>query len=108
MTDILFDMSGGTGAAIDVAETERVLEALYGSFGGADAGGANIGVAGGLDPVAVVALAPLFARWPDLTIDAEGRLRDKDDALDCEKARQFVHRSLGVMPLPARKTTTAP
>lgn len=108
VTDFLFDMSGGTGASVDIAEATRVLEALYGAFGGAAAGGANIGIAGGLGPSAVVALKPLFERWPDLSIDAESGVRDKDDALDGEKARQFVHRALGVMPPAPPETRTTP
>lgn len=102
ITDILFDMSGGTGKPADLVQAAEVLEALYDAFGGADAGGTGIGLAGGLDWHSVVDLQPLFERWPDLSIDAEGRLRGKDDALDCEMAREYVRRAAGV--IPHRKT----
>lgn len=107
ITDILFDMSGGTGKGADLELAERVIEALYAACGEY----ACVGLAGGLEwaapPVnpkeergtSVIDLAPLFARWPDLSIDAEGRLRDpKTDALDAEKAREYVRRAAGVMP----------
>lgn len=99
ITDVLFDMSGGTGQPTDLADAEKALEALYMTLGGADAGGTNIGVAGGLDWQSVTRLRRLFDRWPDLSIDAEGRLRDKaTDALNCEMAREYVRRAAGVMP----------
>lgn len=101
ITDILFDMSSGTGAPADLDEASAALVALYEAFGGAEKGGLGIGLAGGLDPVSVWNLKPLFERWPDLSIDAEGRLRDKNDAMDCEKAREYVRRAHGVMPLRA-------
>lgn len=99
ITDILFDMSGGTGAPLDLTEVGSVLEALYSAFGGSAAGGTGIGVAGGIDWRTVVDLKPLFERWPDLSIDAEGRLRHpKTDALDCDLARELPSRAFGVMP----------
>lgn len=108
ITDVLFDMSGGTGQEIDLAETEQVLDALYGALGGADAGGIGIGVAGGLHWQNVVRLRPLFDRWPDLSIDAEGRLRDKaNDALNAELAREYVRRAAGSMPHRTPETKTA-
>ncbi len=111
ITDVLFDMSGGTGASADLAEAETVLASLYGAFGGAAKGGIGIGLAGGLHWQNVADLARLFDRWPDLSIDAEGRLRDKQtDALNCELAREYARRALGVMPDPSAKpkTTTTP
>jgi len=114
VTDILFDMSGGTGAAIDFKETEKVLESLYGAFGGAEHGGLGIGIAGGLDYKNVYDLKPLFERWPDLSIDAEGRVRDaykdaqgKPVTYLNENAREFARRAL--WPLPRRpETPTTP
>jgi hypothetical protein len=112
-TDYLFDMSGGTGAAIDMKETTAVLDALYGAFGGASKGGLGIGIAGGLDYKNVYGLKPLFERWPDLSIDAEGRIRDS--YVDARKetvtylnegAREYARRGIalarGVL---GRKTT---
>ncbi len=109
VTDVLFDMSGGFGLSADLAEAEYALEALYTTLGGADAGGISIGVAGGLCWQSVVGLKRLFDRWPDLSIDAEGRLRDKTtDALNREMAREYVRRAAGVMPHRTPKTETTP
>lgn len=111
ITDVLFDMSGGTGASADLAEAENALSFLYGAFDGAAKGGIGIGIAGGLHWQNVADLSRLFDRWPDLSIDAEGRLRDKGtDALNCESAREFARRALGVMtdPTATPKTTTTP
>lgn len=104
VTDILFDMSGGAGQKADLAEAGAVLETLYGAFGDQ----LGIGLAGGFDWQNVADLKPLFERWPDLSIDAEGRLRDlfydpKDkkkvvaDVLG-DSAREFARRAFGVMP----------
>jgi len=95
ITDILFDMSGGAGQPADLTEARTVLEALYGAFGGL----VGIGLAGGLEWHSLWKLQPLFDRWPDLSIDAEGRLRDKSDALNAEMAREYARRAFGVMPL---------
>lgn len=114
ITDILFDMSGGTGAAIDMKETETVLAALYEAFGGAAKGGIGVGVAGGLDHKNVYGLKPFLDRWPDLSIDAEGRVRDsfknaKDETVTWlnEGAREFARRGIALA-LGAAGTQTTP
>ncbi len=114
ITDILFDMSGGTGAAIDMKETETALAALYEAFGGAAKGGIGIGVAGGLDYRNVYGLKPLLDRWPDLSIDAEGRIRDayKDARNETvtwlnESAREFARRGIALA-LGSAGTQTTP
>ncbi|HTK59888.1 MAG TPA: hypothetical protein VL283_01650 [Candidatus Baltobacteraceae bacterium] len=115
VTDFLFDMSGGTGAAIDLEEAASVLEALYASFGGVEKGGVGIGVAGGLDYKNVYGLKPLFDRWPDLSIDAEGRVRDsyvnaKKETVTWlnEGAREFARRALWPFQGRTSRTQTTP
>jgi hypothetical protein len=103
LTDILFDLSGGGGRKIGLAQADEVLTALYGAFGGQ----VGIGLAGGLDWVAVWDLKPLFEKWPDLSIDAEGNIRDiVRDPKDREKilsnalgeaAREYARRAFSVM-----------
>ncbi len=114
VTDILFDMSAGTGVAVDMKEAASVIEALYGDFGGAVNGGLGIGIAGGLDYKNVYGLKPLFDRWPDLSIDAESGARDsyKDTAGKTvtyinEAGREFARRALWLTP-PEPETQTAP
>jgi len=110
-TDYLFDMSGGAGAAIDMQEAETVIAALYGAFGGA-AKGAGIGVSGGRDYKNVYDLKPFLDRWPDLSIDAESRIRDsyvnaKKETITWlnENAREFARRGIALA-LGARGTQT--
>lgn len=111
-TDILFDMSGGAGKPADLTEAKTVIDALYGAFGSR----VGIGLAGGLDWHSVWDLKPFFEKWPDLSIDAEGRIRDvfyeekrdgnwkvvsKRQIADVlgEAAREYARRAFGVMPL---------
>lgn len=108
LTDMLFDLSGGGGQKIGLAQAEEVLDALYGAFGDQ----VGIGIAGGLDWQSVWDLKPLFQKWPDLSIDAEGRIRDVfTDPKDKEKilsdtlgdaAREYARRAFGVMPRRAK------
>jgi len=114
ITDILFDMSAGTGTAIDMKEAETVVAALYEAFGGAAKGGIGIGIAGGLDYKNIRGLKPLLERWPDLSIDAEGRVRDsfknaKDETVTWlnENAREFARRGIALA-LDAAGTQTTP
>lgn len=105
ITDILFDLSGGTGLKIDLAGAWLAIKGLYDAFGGQ----VGIGLAGGLDKNSVRELKPFFQKWPDLSIDAEGMIRDVIlDEKDPEKiiasslgtvAREYVRRSICIIPL---------
>ena len=115
VTDFLFDMSGGTGAAVDMREAEAVVAALYEAFGGVEKGGVGIGLAGGLDWKNLYDLKPFFDRWPDLSIDAEGRVRDayvnarKETVTYLnEGAREFARRITWLAPPASARTQTTP
>lgn len=95
ITDVLFDMSGGAGQAIDLGEAGAVLEALYGALGDR----LGIGVAGGLDHSGVVALKPLFERYPRLSCDAEAKIADKRGGVNGEAARYYLRNAFGIQPL---------
>ncbi len=86
VSDILLDPSGGMGMPVDPAQASDYLDAIKAAglrFG--------LGVAGGLDAQSLDQLAPLLERHPDVSIDAEGRLRDPaTDELDLGKARDYV------------------
>ncbi len=85
VTDVLFDASGGEGKEIDAEAVAPFVEAAAEAY--ADLG---IGVAGGLCAETLPALAPLVRRFPFLSIDAEGRLRDADDRLDMQKVLAYA------------------
>lgn len=84
--DVLIDPSGGNGLPFD---TEKALEFLRElksrNFD------INLGVAGGLGPDSMKHLEPLLDEFPDVNIDAEGRLRDTEsDDLDIVKMTAYL------------------
>lgn len=76
ITDVLIDPSGGTGQFADFQIMRPVLHAIKNwNYG------IGLGVAGGLcaDNVNCLQLRLLFQEFPNLSIDAEGRLRTEND-----------------------------
>lgn len=95
---VLFDMSGGKGALLSlepefITLVKKVARKL-------EKEGILVGVAGGLDDISVRSLNPLVYEMRDrssgwnyarlLSTDAEGRLRDENDALDIKKAIRYI------------------
>lgn len=94
---VLLDPSGGTGQPFNPDIARSYLEAL--SVKTNDFG---LGVAGGLSPTTLDLVEPLVKDFPDLSIDAEGRLRNEaDDSLNIETARDYVKKSLELFSIPA-------
>jgi len=88
---ILLDPSGGRGEPFNTERAREYLVALQ------DRGiNANFGVAGGLSPATLGLVEPLVSDFPDLSIDAEGRLRDENDTLDLNVAREYVDKALQI------------
>ena len=86
VTDVLVDASEGLGRPLDAAASARYLATI------ADAApDLGLVVAGGLcaDNIDEL-LSPLLPQWANVSIDAEGRLRDKDDVLDVAAAVAYV------------------
>lgn len=77
ITDVLIDGSGGRGALFSPMQATLAIKAIAHRF--PDLG---IGVAGGLHASTLVLLDEVVKLNPDVSIDAEGRLRDESDALD--------------------------
>jgi phosphoribosylanthranilate isomerase len=87
---VLYDMSGGTGQQLDLAEAKRVVEALQLlPFG--------VAVAGGLNAEMVPGLAGLLAVCPQLSWDAQSGLRDADDQLDLKRCQAFLKASFDLL-----------
>ncbi len=82
---VLLDPSGGYGKPFDTAAADAYLAEL--SSRDLDMG---LGVAGGLSAETLDLVTPLAIKYPNLSIDAEGRLRDKDDNLDLKNALRYV------------------
>ncbi len=89
---VLLDPSGGLGRPFDTEVLRGYLRAL-------DAKGLplGLGVAGGLSADTLHLVTPLLDEFPDLSIDAEGRLRDKDDHLDVGAATSYIKNALSLL-----------
>ncbi len=93
---LLLDPSGGTGKPFDPSIARSYLEALS-----AKTNDFGLGVAGGLSPTTLDLIQPLVKDFPDLSIDAEGRLRNTgDDSLNVEVARDYIQKSLELFSIP--------
>jgi hypothetical protein len=86
---ILLDPSAGLGIALDPQWADEYLKVLQ----VADLG-MGLGVAGGLSASTLGLIAPLINDFPDLSIDAESLLRDKNDHLDIGQAKDYIGRAL--------------
>ncbi len=74
----LLDPSGGYGKEMDLQKTDDYLSEIH--FAGLDQK-IGIGIAGGLHAQNLSSIAPLVKKFPNLSIDAEGKLRDNDTDL---------------------------
>jgi len=86
ITDLLIDPSGGNGRPFDPVLAGELLSAIsqrHPKLG--------LGVAGGLSAQTLRLVEPLVRLFPNLSIDAEGKLRNpSDDSLNVVAARQYV------------------
>lgn len=73
---VLFDMSGGHGVPLDKQKVIHFLQACYYN---PNLRSLHFGVAGGLSADRLNEVADLFAKFPQLSVDAEGQLRNPDD-----------------------------
>lgn len=85
---VLLDPSGGYGVPFDTNKARIYLEALRGY--NLDIG---LGVAGGLSPTTLNLVQPLLSDFPDLSWDAEGKLRDEQDNLVIRTSVDYVQMS---------------
>lgn len=92
---ILIDPSGGKGQLLEPEAIAYFVKAILRLIPGA-----TVGIAGGLSPETLDVIAPLARDYPDLCIDAEGRLRDKDDKLNLERARAYVEKAYQLFAIP--------
>lgn len=84
---VLLDTSGGLGLPLDPNFIIECLEEIskIGLFT------VEVGVAGGLSSETVEAkLTPIVKAFPNISIDAEGRLRTKEDNLNTEEAVKYI------------------
>lgn len=86
---VLLDPSGGYGKLLNTERAKEYLDALV-----EKEVNTGLGVAGGLSPTTLNLIEPLVRDFPDLSIDAEGRLRDQNDHLNLSIAQEYLRKSL--------------
>ena len=82
---VLLDLSAGYGRQLDPAWARRQLAEMRDAE--LDMGQ---GVAGGLSPESLHLVAPLVKEFPQLSLDAEARLRDAEDNLDPDLGQEYL------------------
>lgn len=82
---ILIDPSGGNGQMFDIEQTLAILRAVRRARPEL-----GLGVAGGLSCRTLAAIEPILREFPDISIDAEGKLRDADGRLDLAAAKAYI------------------
>lgn len=92
---VLLDKSMGRGIGMDANGLIPLARAIRKRF--PDLG---LVVAGGLGPKTINLVRPLAAEFPDISIDAQGRLRPSGNALDpinWDMAKEYVIRALNLL-----------
>jgi hypothetical protein len=82
---VLIDPSGGTGKPMDVRKMHDYVQAIY--EGGNDIG---VGIAGGLSADNLDEIEPLIAKFPDLSIDAEGKFFDPSGIMRVDLVKNYL------------------
>ncbi len=86
--DVLFDPSGGRGQPFDTERANQFLSAI------ADKGwGLGLGVAGGLGPDSLYLVEPLLKKFPNLSFDAEGLLRNPNNDLNPQSVKAYIRKA---------------
>ena len=88
---VLLDPSGGYGKPFDPERACDYLQALK-----AQNLEMGLGVAGGLSPTTIDLVRSLARKFPDLSIDAEGRLRTPEDHLDLAVSSEYLRKALAM------------
>ncbi|MGH7240221.1 MAG: hypothetical protein ACREHG_09210 [Candidatus Saccharimonadales bacterium] len=93
---VLLDASGGYGKSLSVESAYPILAALLIKF-------PHIGraVAGGLCAKTLPDIRPLVRDHPDLSFDAQGRLRKPDGTLDLQASAEYLVKGLEICGIPA-------
>lgn len=89
---VLIDPSGGKGQDINPAKINVYLHALKEAgirFG--------MGVAGGLSGDSLNLLMPILSEFPQISIDAEGKLRDAEGNLSLDRCVHYLNEALRVL-----------
>lgn len=93
ITDVLLDSSGGTGKTLRPDFMNYYISAIRSLCPNI-----GIGVAGGLSSNTPHLIEAVALHYPDVSIDAEGRLRNiANDTLEIESVKLYIKRSLSIL-----------
>lgn len=93
---VLLDKSMGRGLGMDAEGLRPFARAIAEAFPYM-----GIVVAGGLGPYTVRLVEPLLAEFPNISIDAQGQLRESGNALDpidWDRAETYITRAVALLP----------
>ncbi|HUQ30258.1 MAG TPA: hypothetical protein VM103_01935 [Candidatus Paceibacterota bacterium] len=93
---VLLDKSMGRGLGMDAKALLPYIEAIDDHFGST----LGIVVAGGLGPSTMRLVEPIVERYPNVSIDAQGRLRPSGNALDpidWEMAKEYLRQAAAML-----------
>lgn len=94
---ILLDFSGGKGIPMDVQLLLKYIREIKSKYGD-DFG---IATAGGLGPATMHLIDPIVSEFPDISIDAQGKLHIDNDSLkptDPKKQKAYLHAAMKMFP----------
>jgi len=86
---ILIDASGGLGKPLDTEKSRNILSEIT-----SRSWKLGLGVAGGLGPDTLDLIAPLVQEFPNLNIDAQGKLRDEANNLNIDACEKYLTEAL--------------
>lgn len=90
---ILLDKSCGYGIPLDIKFMREYIHILHTIDFVADSS-VKIVIAGGLNAKVLETIEQLIKDFPDLSIDAENNLRNKDDSLNLRLTQDYLYRAL--------------
>ncbi len=90
---ILLDKSCGYGIPLDIKFMREYIHVLHTLDFVADSS-VKIVIAGGLNAIMLETIEQLIKDFPDLSIDAENNLRNKDDSLNLRITQDYLYRAL--------------
>ncbi|MBU6501065.1 MAG: hypothetical protein KGJ89_02980 [Patescibacteria group bacterium] len=85
VSDILFDMSGGTGKLLDAEKAMRYLSVIH-----QENSSLGLGVAGGLEGRVLPGLSDLFFTFRNLNIDTERKMKDVQGRFDWLVVHEYL------------------
>jgi phosphoribosylanthranilate isomerase len=96
---VLLDRSMGSGTLLDPAKTLPHLRRISAEFPKM-----GLAIAGGLGPETVDIIKPILAEFPQVSIDAQGRLRRSGksmDPIEWDLAETYLRRAIALFQTPA-------